>query len=1482
MITITYETAGATGATITNLPNGVTGAWNANVITIQGRPTVTDTYTITLTGGCGYVTAIGKITVNDLPAEPTATTTIVTNCTGTPNGTLTVTSPLGAGYTYSVDGGAFQSEVLFTDLASGNHTLTVKNVSSCTKSTTINIGATPDIPTINITGETTVCKGFTTALTASGAATYNWYKGNTASGEIVCSTAEFTTPPLDVNTTYTVKGTGGNGCTSTQSVTVTVNDKPTISAITQPDNLCAGDALTLTTPTVTNNGSNITSQGWFLNGVAFTSGTVVSYADNGKTLVYKATNNCGETTSNEVTITVNDKPTISAITQPDNLCAGDALTLTTPTVTNNGSNITSQGWFLNGVAFTSGTVVSYADNGKTLVYKATNNCGETTSNEVTITVNDKPTISAITQPDNLCAGDALTLTTPTVTNNGSNITSQGWFLNGVAFTSGTVVSYADNGKTLVYKATNNCGETTSNEVTITVNDKPTISAITQPDNLCAGDALTLTTPTVTNNGSNITSQGWFLNGVAFTSGTVVSYADNGKTLVYKATNNCGETTSNEVTITVNDKPTISAITQPDNLCAGDALTLTTPTVTNNGSNITSQGWFLNGVAFTSGTVVSYADNGKTLVYKATNNCGETTSNEVTITVNDKPTISAITQPDNLCAGDALTLTTPTVTNNGSNITSQGWFLNGVAFTSGTVVSYADNGKTLVYKATNNCGETTSNEVTITVNDKPTISAITQPDNLCAGDALTLTTPTVTNNGSNITSQGWFLNGVAFTSGTVVSYADNGKTLVYKATNNCGETTSNEVTITVNDKPTISAITQPDNLCAGDALTLTTPTVTNNGSNITSQGWFLNGVAFTSGTVVSYADNGKTLVYKATNNCGETTSNEVTITVNDKPTISAITQPDNLCAGDALTLTTPTVTNNGSNITSQGWFLNGVAFTSGTVVSYADNGKTLVYKATNNCGETTSNEVTITVNDKPTISAITQPSQLCAGDALTLTTPTVTNNGSNITSQGWFLNGVAFTSGTVVSYADNGKTLVYKATNNCGETTSNEVTITVNDKPTISAITQPDNLCAGDALTLTTPTVTNNGSNITSQGWFLNGVAFTSGTVVSYADNGKTLVYKATNNCGETTSNEVTITVNDKPTISAITQPDNLCAGDALTLTTPTVTNNGSNITSQGWFLNGVAFTSGTVVSYADNGKTLVYKATNNCGETTSNEVTITVNDKPTISAITQPDNLCAGDALTLTTPTVTNNGSNITSQGWFLNGVAFTSGTVVSYADNGKTLVYKATNNCGETTSNEVTITVNDKPTISAITQPDNLCAGDALTLTTPTVTNNGSNITSQGWFLNGVAFTSGTVVSYADNGKTLVYKATNNCGETTSNEVTITVNDKPTISAITQPDNLCAGDALTLTTPTVTNNGSNITSQGWFLNGVAFTSGTVVSYADNGKTLVYKATNNCGETTSNEVTITVNDKPTISAITQPSQSLCGRRFDINHTNSNQ
>jgi len=65
---ITYATTGATGASVSGLPTGVSGNWASNVFTISGTPTVGGTfnYTITMSGGCpgSNNSASGSITVN--------------------------------------------------------------------------------------------------------------------------------------------------------------------------------------------------------------------------------------------------------------------------------------------------------------------------------------------------------------------------------------------------------------------------------------------------------------------------------------------------------------------------------------------------------------------------------------------------------------------------------------------------------------------------------------------------------------------------------------------------------------------------------------------------------------------------------------------------------------------------------------------------------------------------------------------------------------------------------------------------------------------------------------------------------------------------------------------------------------------------------------------------------------------------------------------------------------------------------------------------------------------------------------------------------------------------------------------------------------------------------------------------------------------------------------------------------------------------
>lgn len=76
---ITYATTGATNATVTGLPQGVSGIWNNNVVTISGTPVPTSgtfNYTVTLTGGCGTITANGSIAINSnsVPSVPTSLT----------------------------------------------------------------------------------------------------------------------------------------------------------------------------------------------------------------------------------------------------------------------------------------------------------------------------------------------------------------------------------------------------------------------------------------------------------------------------------------------------------------------------------------------------------------------------------------------------------------------------------------------------------------------------------------------------------------------------------------------------------------------------------------------------------------------------------------------------------------------------------------------------------------------------------------------------------------------------------------------------------------------------------------------------------------------------------------------------------------------------------------------------------------------------------------------------------------------------------------------------------------------------------------------------------------------------------------------------------------------------------------------------------------------------------------------------------------
>lgn len=69
----------------------------------------------------------------------TVQTTKFDAITGQTNGSVTVTSPIGAGITYSINSGAYQSSTNFNNLGAGTYTITAKTPEGCTGSVQVSV-----------------------------------------------------------------------------------------------------------------------------------------------------------------------------------------------------------------------------------------------------------------------------------------------------------------------------------------------------------------------------------------------------------------------------------------------------------------------------------------------------------------------------------------------------------------------------------------------------------------------------------------------------------------------------------------------------------------------------------------------------------------------------------------------------------------------------------------------------------------------------------------------------------------------------------------------------------------------------------------------------------------------------------------------------------------------------------------------------------------------------------------------------------------------------------------------------------------------------------------------------------------------------------------------------------------------------------------------------------------------------------------------
>jgi gliding motility-associated-like protein len=231
------------GSTPTYSWTPTTGLSNPSIANPVASPTVTTTYTCTVTGGslgCWTASSSVTITTTTPPVPGTASVSPGTVCAGTPvtlslsgyTGTIQWQSAPAAGGPWTNIAGATSTP--YTTAALSANTCFQAVVTGCSSATSNAVCVTVNTsPTVTV-NSVTICAGQSATLTGTGATLYSWSTGSSANPITV-------SPP--VTTSYTVTGTS-SGCTASAVATVTVNPYPVVTV--NNATICSGAGATLT------------------------------------------------------------------------------------------------------------------------------------------------------------------------------------------------------------------------------------------------------------------------------------------------------------------------------------------------------------------------------------------------------------------------------------------------------------------------------------------------------------------------------------------------------------------------------------------------------------------------------------------------------------------------------------------------------------------------------------------------------------------------------------------------------------------------------------------------------------------------------------------------------------------------------------------------------------------------------------------------------------------------------------------------------------------------------------------------------------------------------------------------------------------------------------------------------------------------------------------------------------------------------------
>ncbi|MCB0400202.1 MAG: Ig-like domain-containing protein [Winogradskyella sp.] len=641
-------TLSASGGTTYLWSNGETTA------SIEVSPTVTTTYTVTAFDDFGNSDDDSvTVTVNETPiAEAGNDQTI---CEGD-----TVILTASGGTTYLWSDGQTTASISVTPSADTTYTVEVTS-NSCSSTDDVTVFVNP-LPSITVSNDVTIMEGETTTLSVSGSDNYLWSTGETTASIDVTPSA---------TTTYTVSSTSVNGCTSNGEVTVTV--VPELIADAGEDvEICNGEEVVL----IASGGIN------YIWNTGETTAQITVSPNATTTYTVTAEDGFGNTDSDSVTVNVLESPDIS-VSGDVTIMSGESASIF---ATGGDNYLWSTGETTDIIVVSPSVTTTYT------VVSTNQNCQDT--EQVTVTV--VPELIADAGDDvEICNGEEVVLTA----SGGINYT---W---NTGETTAQITVSPNTTTTYTVTVEDNFGNSDTDEVTVVVNDLPTL-VITEDLMIIEGESVQLTV-------SGASTYQW---STGETSATII--VNPNITTTYTVTGTTATCSSQvQVTVTVEELLVVSA-GQDEQVCEDDSYEVVL-TATQGDSYLWSTG------ETTQSIVVSPLS---TTTYSVTVTSGiQEDTDDVTVFVNPNPDVVILNgESVDIMSGDFVTLSA-------SGANTYEW--NNGATQPNIAVSPS---QTTTYEVRGYIGDC-YDEKQVTVNVIPEVEADAGEDQeICLGDVVTLT------------------------------------------------------------------------------------------------------------------------------------------------------------------------------------------------------------------------------------------------------------------------------------------------------------------------------------------------------------------------------------------------------------------------------------------------------------------------------------------------------------------------------------------------------------------------------------------------------------------------------------------------------------------------------------------------------------------------------------------------------------------------